>query len=148
MSAASESMLDDHDLLQDSLIRSLHRAHDGHLAATHAHRREVLPSHNVAVLYTYLRSGNVYVLDTVYVWSRVPRVYSSWVTLVNKEVDRLNRNSSPKFYGVYGWITATIKFTPLRTGDLFITVNKNGARGVRLTFGTGKTFYETRMRKA
>jgi hypothetical protein len=45
---------------------------------------------------------------------------------------------------VYGWMTSFIRITPLRNGDLFIKIDKDGATGVRLAFSPRTVKHETR----
>lgn len=51
-----------------------------------------------------------------------------------EEAEKLEKYSGKNWHGVYGWSTAYVQITPLRNGDLFIKVDADGARGVRLSF--------------
>jgi hypothetical protein len=136
---AEDLLHDDNNLLADKLLRSLHRNKSGHLASSHnTHKSECAESHNVAVLYCYTFEDDLYTLHYHYVHSSEPLTLSQWTSLAMSEARSLNRNSGHNFYGVYGWLTAYIQITPLRNGDLFIKVDEEGARGVRLSFNTRK----------
>ena len=139
-----EAILDDDDLLKDRLLRSLHRNKDGHLAVTsHTHEKSISAAHNAAILYIYTREKNVYTLHEHYIYSHDPHIYKQWKEITAKEIERIMRNKPKDWHGVYGWVTGTIVITPLRTGDLFIRVDKNGAKGVRISFNTRKAKHET-----
>lgn len=130
---------DDENLLADRLLRSLHRNKDGHLAtAYNRHKMAVQDRHNVAILYLYTVEQDAYTLLQHYLHSPDPKKYGGWHAAVIEEGVYLTRNSGKNFYGVYGWLTAHVQITPLRTGDLLIKIDKEGARGVRLSFGSGK----------
>jgi hypothetical protein len=138
-------VVDDSDLLADRLVRSLHRNPDGHLSASQQqHKDSVEITHNVAVLYIYTVDAGEYMLHEHYVYSDEPLSYNAWVDVVNDECLRLTENADKSFVGVHGWTTAHLKITPLRTGDLFIKIDIDGARGVRLTFDSAKTERKTR----
>jgi hypothetical protein len=144
-----EGILDDDDLLKDRLLRSLHRNNDGHLAVqVKHHEKAVTESHNAAVLYIYTRDGRAYTLHEHYVYSFDPRNYKEWNDAVKKEIERIILSKPKDWHGVYGWLTSTIVITPLRTGDLLIKVDKDGARGVRLSFDTRKAKHEAHKEKA
>lgn len=137
---ADEAMFDDGALLADSLIRTFHRAPDGHLASSQrGHVKSVRADHNVAVLYIYTchktkEGEDSYELHEHYVYTRKAKTYKTWKKIAHAEVDRLNDNPSEDYVGVYGWATAKVNIRPLRDGDLFLTIDKNGVRGVRLSF--------------
>lgn len=136
---------DDPDLLADRLLRSLHRNKDGHLAvAYNRHPQGVEERHNVAILYCYTEHDGAYTLYQHYVHSQESLTYKKWYELAVSEAIRLQKSNTENWYGVYGWLTATVQITPLRTGDLFIKIDKEGARGVRLAFSTRKARHETR----
>lgn len=143
-----EAILDDDDLLRDRLLRSLHRNKDGHLATTsHNHESTIADSHNATVLYIYTREGNAYTLHEHYVYSHDPHSYKEWKEIVFKEIERILKHPPKDWHGVYGWLTSTIVITPLRTGDLLVKIDKDGARGVRLSFDTRKAKHETHKEK-
>lgn len=134
----SETVVDDSALLADRLVRSLHRNPHGHLASGPcAHGNAVDKSHNVAILYVYTHDADgLYSLHEHYVYTDKPLTYKQWHAIVEREATNIMRQKARKtLHGVYGWNTACIQITPLRTGDLFITVDDKGARGVRLAFG-------------
>lgn len=135
----SETLLDDPMLLQVRLIKSLHRNRDGHLSASRkGHVESVSNEHNVATLYVYTVDGDAYMLHEHYVFSHEPLQYKEWLQLVVRECFALEDNRSDTYYGVYGWLTNRLRITPMRTGDLFIKIDAEGATGVRLSFNTGK----------
>lgn len=131
-----ETVLDDGDLLRDRLLRSLHRNADGHLAEHHkAHKTSIERTHNVAVLFVYTKDDDAFIMHEHYVHSRKPCNYWSWRRIATDEAKRIGREWNAKlFYGVYGWMTATIQITPLRNGDLFLKVDSTGASCVRVAF--------------
>lgn len=134
-----EEILDDDGLLLDRLLRSLHRARDGHLAAyARCHESQVEETHNVAVLYVYTLDSGAHMLHEHYIYSHKPCSYSEWHSLVVDECLSL-QDAVDGFYGAYGWLTSHLSFTPLRTGDLFIRIDARGATGVRLSFDTRKS---------
>jgi len=134
---ADDLVLDDGALLADRLLRSLHRNDDGHLGPSYKHHENIIdPLHNVAILYVYTVEDDAYSMYEHYVYSHDSHTYRQWRMIAHDEVDRLNKHATATFYGVYGWSTGRIQITPLRTGDLFIKIDKTGARGVRLTFGS------------
>jgi hypothetical protein len=142
-----EFLTDDGALLLDKLLRTLHRNKDGHLATDQqAHRAAIEENHNAAVLYIYtVDDAEQYTLNTHYVYGgHEPNSYESWREIVNAEVDDLNDNAAEGWHGVYGWTTTVIRITPLRNGDLFIAIDDNGARGVRLAFNTRKNKHAPR----
>lgn len=143
--AVEETVLDDHDLMADRLLRSLHKNADGHLSShDRKHTQSVLPSHNIAVLYIYIVEGETYSLQERYVYSYEPRSYRQWKEAVLSECRSL---SHPNLYGVYGWLTNYLRVTPLRSGDLFIKIDKQGAKGVRLAFDPKETNRQARHEK-
>lgn len=131
-------LLDDSDLLQDRLLRSLHKNEHGHLAGgAKEHRDSVSLEHNVAILHIYrIDADKAYYLEEEYLYSSEPLNYQGWRDVVFEEVDRLTDDPPEGFHGVYGWTTALISITPLRQGDLLIKVDKEGARCVRLAFNS------------
>lgn len=141
-------ILDDGDLVRDRLLRSLHRNSDGHLAASpRRHADQVSPLHNVAVLYVYCaHEGDSHSMHEQYIFSHDPRSYRDWWHLVNTECFRLHR-ADQTIIGVYGWMTSTMRITPLRTGDLFIKIDRSGVHGVRITFSAAETQRETHKKK-
>lgn len=137
MNDIDDIIVDDSELLMDRLVRSLHRNTDGHLAGNQqGHKESIELNHNVAVLYIYTVHEDGYELGEHYIYSSEPRTYKSWLEAVNEEIDTLVDEADKTFLGVYGWATAHVKITPLRNGDLFIKVDKTGARGVRLSFSS------------
>lgn len=142
----SEQVVDDSVLLADRLIRSLHRSPDGHLGSDqYSHKNSVEKYHNVAILYIYTAdSDGLYSMHEHYVYSSEPHTYGAWCKLATEEAKRITKRRDKDLHGVYGWTTANVQITPLRTGDLFITVDKEGARGVRLAFNSTKAKRETR----
>jgi hypothetical protein len=143
-----EIILDDSVLLADRLLRSLHRNADGHLAAaTNRHKDAIDPRHNVAILFVYTFEDEEYTLHEHYVHSSDPQSYKGWHKIALAEVAKVCKFSGKNLHGVYGWCTSLVPITPLRTGDLFIVIDKNGARGVRLAFNTRETKRETLRQK-
>lgn len=131
-----ELILDDDGLLADRLLRSLHRNTDGHLSSSvRDHRESVLASHNIAVLYVYTVADDAYMLHEHYVFSYETLSYEQWLLVAYAECKLLYTNPVKDFHGVYGWQTSYLRITPLRNGDLFIKIDKEGVTGVRLTFG-------------
>lgn len=140
MQDVSEQVLDDSILLQDRLLRSLHRNRDGHLASTReTHVQSILDEHNIATLYVYTADADSYMLHEHYVFSHDPLSYKEWLKIVVKECFKIEADKSDTYYGVYGWLTSHLKITPMRTGDLFIKIDSEGATGVRLTFDSKTT---------
>lgn len=137
---ADATILDDGDLLRDRLLRSLHRNRDGHLAVNpRRHVDQVEPHHNIAVLYVYRDAGEgAHSMAEQYVFSHDARPYADWRRLVIAECHAIHARDRAVL-GVYGWLTSTMKITPLRTGDLFIKIDKTGAHGVRIAFNSQKT---------
>jgi hypothetical protein len=133
-------VVDDGALLADRLVRSLHKNDDGHLHINRqGHEDSIEEHHNVAILYIYTSLEDGYVLHEHYIYSHDSLRYKEWKKLVIEESKKLDSGKGENWLGIYGWATAHIKVTPLRTGDLFIKIDKEGARGVRLTFDTRKT---------
>jgi hypothetical protein len=133
----SELLLDDHDLLQDRLVRSLHRNNDGHLAeSTRAHTYAVDKSHNAACIYLYTYYEDFsHSLRAHYVYSHDALTYQDWHKRVREEVSEIvSKKGASGQQAPYGWLTTRIPITPMRNGDLFIKVDASGATGVRLTF--------------
>lgn len=142
MSDSDEIVSDDGALLLDRLVRSLHRNADGFLAVDERNPKHHIDEwHNAVCLYIYaVDSDGFYTLNTYYVYggNELHR-YEDWRTICFDAVDELNRQrKGDNWYGVYGWSTTTIRVTPLRTGDLFIAVDADGVRSVRVTFSTRK----------
>ena len=133
-------MLDDGGLLLDRLLRSLHKNSDGHLSGhPRGHKQAISPAHNIAVLYVYTLEAGAYMMHEHYVFSHESQSYAQWRVLVLKECLALERSDAKNFYGVFGWLTSFLHITPLREGDLFIKIDKEGAKGVRLSFGPRKS---------
>lgn len=133
-------MLDDEVLLMDRLLRSLHKNSDGHLSShPRGHKQAVSNAHNIAVLYVYTLEAGAYMMHEHYVFSHKSQTYDQWRKIVLEECQSLHRSGNENIYGVFGWLTSFMHITPLREGDLFIKIDKEGARGVRLTFGSGKS---------
>ena len=143
-----EAILDDDDLLKDRLLRSLHKNNHGHLSTTsHNHEKSVQAGHNACLLYIYTKQTDAYTLHEHYIYSHESHTYREWKEIAHKEIDKLLEHRTKEFYGVYGWLTSTIVITPLRTGDLFIKVDKDGAHGVRISFDTAKAKHEAHNQK-
>lgn len=142
-------VLDDGALLADRILRSLHRNDDGHLGPSYKHHENMVdPLHNVAVLYVYTVEDDAYSMYEHYVYSHDSHTYRQWKLIAHDEVDTLNKQQKENFHGVYGWSTGRISITPLRTGDLFIKIDAEGARGVRLAFGTREDKHAPRKKAA
>lgn len=136
---STEVVLDDEVLLLDRLMRSLHKNSDGHLSShPRGHQQAISSAHNIAVLYVYTLDAGAYMMHEHYVFSHEPQTYKQWLKLVLQECETLHE-SNENVYGVFGWLTSFMHITPLREGDLFIKIDKEGARGVRLTFSTRKS---------
>jgi hypothetical protein len=130
---------DDGSLLADRLVRSMHRSDDGHLAINQkAHESSVESRHNVAILYIYTEFDDGVVINEHYVYSHKPNKYKEWAKIANDEAVFLEKHKGKDWLGVYGWQTSHVAITPLRSGDLFIKIDKQGATGVRLTFNSTK----------
>jgi hypothetical protein len=141
-----QTILDDDDLLKDRLLRSLHRNKDGHLSAgthTRKHHDSIKPEHNAAILYVYTKDVNIYTLHERYVYSHDQHSYVAWHKIVLHEIAAIVAQKSKSFYGVYGWMTGKIVYTPLRNGDLFLKIDATGARGVRISFSARTVKHET-----
>jgi hypothetical protein len=135
--ATKDTVLDDSILLQDRLLRSLHRNREGHLASSReTHKTAIETEHNIATLYIYTADNDSYMLHEHYVFSAEPLSYKDWLKIVIRECFRIEEDKSETYYGVYGWLTSHLKITPMRTGDLFIKIDSEGATGVRLSFDT------------
>lgn len=145
--APEDTVYDDEVLLADRVLRSLHRNQDGHLAPHQRHKESVLGDHNVAILYLYLVEDDAYVLGEHYVFAPDAVSYDHWRRIALHEVKSIYKQAGKELYGVYGWITGKIQITPLRTGDLFIKISKDGATGVRLTFSPRKIKRKTHSEK-
>jgi hypothetical protein len=136
-----EAISDDGALLLDRLVRSLHRNKDGFLSTDEKHpKRSIDPWHNAVCLYIYaIDADEFYTLNTYYVFGGYePHSYEEWRDIAFEAVDELNEQQQPNWFGVYAWSTTTIRVTPIRTGDLFIAVDVNGVRSVRVTFNSRK----------
>lgn len=136
-----ESVTDDGALLLDRLVRSLHRNSDGFLSADEKHpKRGVDEWHNAICLYIYtVDDDELYTLNTYYVFGGYePHTYEEWREIAFNAIDELNSKTETNWHGVYGWSTTTIRVTPIRTGDLFIAIDADGVRGVRVTFNPRK----------
>lgn len=142
-----DTVYDDDVLLADAVLRTLHRNKDGHLAPHQRHKESVLGDHNVAIFYLYLIDGDAYILGEHYVYAPDAVSYKQWCAVANREVDSIHRQAGSELYGVFGWITGKIEITPLRTGDLFIKISKDGISGVRLSFGARKAKQHARSKK-
>lgn len=141
-------LLDDDNLLRDRLMRSLHRNKDGHLAAAaNRHSKAIENAHNVAVLFCYTRDDDEFTMHEHYLYAPDARGYKQWSKLAVEEAKNLHKYSEENFHGVYGWSTAYVKITPLRNGDLFIKIDVDGARGVRLAFSSRKSKHASRKKK-
>ena len=138
---SNEEVLDDSELLQDRLLRSLHRNKDGHLASSKkTHLESVDSGHNIATLYVYTFQDDSYMLHSHYVYSHEPLQYKEWLDLVVRECFAIEADKTEAYHGIYGWTTGFLRITPMRNGDLFIKIDDDGATGVRLSFNprTGK----------
>lgn len=138
-----EIISDDGALLLDRLVRSLHRNKDGFLSTNEKNPQVSVDEwHNAICLYIYTADEHgFYTLNTYYVYGgKEPHSYEEWREIAFESTDELKENSD---VNVYGWSTTTIRVTPIRTGDLFICVDVNGVRGVRITFNTRKAKRET-----
>lgn len=144
-----EAVVDDGALLLDRLVRGLHRNKDGFLSVDEKHpKRSIDEWHNAVCLYIYTIDDDLYTLNTHYVYGGYePHTYEEWLSIANAEVDRLNEQAGSNWHGVYGWSTTTIRITPIRNGDLFIAIDDEGARGVRISFSAGKNKHASRKSK-
>lgn len=141
-------LLSDARLTLDRLIRSLYQNKDGLLCTNEKnHKTAIDDNHNALCLYVYYKEAKeeAYYLDVFYVYvAYPPESYAEWVQAAHESTDRLNAHPPDGFFGVYGWTTTVIKVTPIRTDDMLIAVDKQGARGVRISFDTrrknGKTY--------
>lgn len=141
--AYDDVITDDGALLLDRLVRSLHRNKDGFLSTDEKHpKRSIDEWHNAVCLYIYaLDIDGFYTLSTYYVYGgRDPHTYEEWRQIAHEATDAMNEqaNTRSQPYGIYGWSTTTIRVTPIRTGDLFIAIDVDGVRGVRISFDTRK----------
>ena len=148
----SELIQDDDILLQDRLLRSLHRDKNGHLntdASYTSHAIAPKPNHNVVILSCYTCDDGEYSLFSHYVYSSEPLNYKEWCKVALTEAERITRKAARQknFYGVYGWQTNFVKITPLRTGDLWLKIDEKGPRCVRLAFNPRKNSNETHAQK-
>lgn len=138
VAAYDELVTDDGALLLDKLVRSLHRNKDGHLGIDEQHHKNSIDEwHNAVCLYIYTVDDELYTLTTHYVYGgKEPHTYEEWTLIANEAIDELNEIGGVNWHGVYGWSTTVIRITPVRTGDLFIAIDKNGVRGVRISFNS------------
>lgn len=145
----NDAVLDDDMLLKDRLLRSFHRDANGHLyISARNHAQGIQPEHNVAILYIYLKDkDDVYTMIERYVYSQHPQTYKGWLALVYNDIQLIQEQPPADWLGVYGWHTNYLMFTPMRTGDLFICVDKEGVKGVRLSFDTTKVHRKARHEK-
>lgn len=133
---------DDGALLLDRLVRSLHRNADGFLSTDEKHPKRAIDEwHNAVCLYIYaVDDDGFYILNTHYVYGgEEPHTYEEWREIAFEAVDELNAQQAGNWYGVYGWSTTTIRVTPIRNGDLFIAIDKDGVRSVRVSFNSRKS---------
>jgi hypothetical protein len=136
-----ETVTDDGALLLDRLVRSLHRNADGFLSTDEKHpKRSIDDIHNAVCLYIYSADDDgLYTLSTFFVYGGdEPHTYEEWRDIAFEATDELNAQQTGNWYGVYGWSTTTIRVTPIRTGDLFIAVDTDGVRSVRIAFNSRK----------
>jgi hypothetical protein len=150
IAAYDEAVSDDGALLLDRLVRSLHRNKDGFLAADErSPKHHVDDWHNAICLYIYTTDEDkLFTLNTHYVFGGFkPHNYTEWCAIAFSAIDELNKQAELGWHGVYAWSTTTIRMTPMRTGDLFIAVDVNGVRGVRLSFNSRKAKRETHKSK-
>lgn len=137
-----EAITDDGALLLDRLVRSLHRNADGFLSTDEKHpKRSIDEWHNAVCLYIYaLDEDGFYTLNTYYVYAGdEPHTYEEWRAIAYDATDEINKQKGDHLHGIYGWSTTTIRVTPIRTGDLFIAVDVEGVRSVRVSFDSRKT---------
>lgn len=141
---------DDGALLLDKIVRSLYRNKDGFLTtdAKHPHR-SIDDWHNAVCLYIYTVDDGLYALNTYYVHAgdEEPHSYEEWRSIAFDAADNLNAQAKQNWHGIYGWSTTTIRITPIRNNDLFIAIDPDGVRHVRVSFNTGKTKRETQKGK-
>lgn len=147
-----EAITDDGALLLDRLVRSLHRNKDGFLSTDEKHpKRSIDDWHNAVCLYIYaLDDDGFYTLNTYYVYAGDgPHSYETWREIAYEATDELNEqaDAGANWHGVYGWSTTTIRVTPIRTGDLFIAVDAEGVRSVRVSFNNRKDKRASRQSK-
>lgn len=145
-----EVISDDGALLLDRLVRSLYRNKDGFLAPDErSPKKHIDEWHNAVCLYIYSIDDNLYTLNTYYVFGGFEsHTYEEWCEIAHSAVDELNEQQSGRnWHGVYGWSTTTIKITPIRNGDLFIAIDDEGVRGVRISFSSRKAKRATRKSK-
>lgn len=136
-----EIISDDGALLLDRLVRSLYRNVDGFLAPDERNPKHHIDEwHNAVCLYIYvLDADGFYTLHTFYVYGgNEPHKYEDWRAIAFDAVDELNKQQTDTWQGVYGWSTTTIRITPIRTGDLFVAIDDDGVRSVRISFNTRK----------
>lgn len=136
-----EAITDDGALLLDRLVRSLHRNADGFLSTNEKNPKASIDEwHNAVCLYIYaLDDDGFYTLNTHYVYGGSdPHTYEEWREIAFAATDEINLDAAAKRLSVYGWSTTMIRVTPIRTGDLFIAVDADGVRSVRVTFDNRK----------
>lgn len=136
-----EAITDDGALLLDRLVRSLHRNADGFLSTDEKNpKRSIDDWHNAVCLYIYTVDDGFYTLNCYYVYGGdEPHTYEEWKQIAFEATDELNKQQKDNWYGVYGWSTTTIRITPIRNNDLFIAIDDDGVRSVRVAFNSGKS---------
>lgn len=138
-----EAITDDGALLLDRLVRSLHRNSDGFLSTDEKNpKRSIDEWHNAVCLYIYaVDDDGFYTLNCYYVYGGddEPHTYEEWRAVAFESVDELNEQQKGNWYGVYGWSTTTIRITPIRNGDLFVAIDDDGVRSVRVAFNSRKS---------
>lgn len=149
VAAYDDLVTDDGALLLDRLVRGLHRNKDGFLSVNEKNPKASIDElHNAVCLYIYTVDDGLYTLNTHYVYGgREPHKYEEWREIAFAEVDLLNSEASANWHGIYGWSTTTIRITPIRNGDLFIAIDAEGARGVRISFSPRANKHATRKSK-
>lgn len=145
-----EAITDDGALLLDRLVRSLHRNADGFLSPDERNpKHHIDEMHNAVCLYIYAADDDgFYTLNTHYIYGgEEQHTYEEWREITFDAVDDLNLQKAVNWFGIYGWSTTTIRVTPIRTGDLFIAVDTDGVRSVRVSFDTRKAKRASHTRK-
>lgn len=139
-----EVITDDGALLLDRLVRSLHRNADGFLAPDERNPKHHIDEwHNAVCLYIYATDDDgFHTLSTYYIYAGndETHTYEEWREIAHEATDELNEEAKANinWHGVYGWSTTTIRITPIRNGDLFIAVDAEGVRSVRVSFSARK----------
>lgn len=144
-----EVVSDDGALLLDRLVRSLHRNKDGFLSTNEKNPKASIDDwHNAVCLYIYTLDDELYTLNTYYVFGGFePHKYEDWCAIAHSAIDDLNKLAGSNWHGVYGWSTTTIRVTPIRTNDLFIAIDAEGVRSVRVSFNPRKSKHAARKSK-